>query len=170
MKKQPFIIALLLFTLGTITSSLAQNYERPTSKEQEANLNELNAGVAIFQAPTTNNLSLNGNSVFIDQLGSNNDITLFNEANSSRITIQQQGFNNNIFTEVIANSIEQQVLQIGNNHSYLDFTNTVGTHNISLTQEGQNQNLVVHGENSLSEGMSIQMQGQSQSIIIRNFN
>ena len=44
------------------------------------------------------------------------------------------------------------------------------SHTIEVNQRGNNQNLTLFGGNSISEKLKVSMQGQNQTIIVRNLN
>ena len=66
--------------------------------------------------------------------------------------------------------LKETVIQDGNNNTLLDFSPYKSNlRNATINQTGNNQNLTMFGTNALSEKIKVSMQGQNQSIIIRNF-
>jgi len=108
--------------------------------------------------------------VFITQVGDDNDVISTTKSFESSITILQNGTENNTFLNIDSKKIEQTVIQNGNNNNYLDYSPYESLErNATINQTGNNQNLTMYGNNTLSQNIRISMQGQGQSIIIRNF-
>ena len=128
-------------TFGAInTANTVSGFDTEASQENFL----LNQGVVSkTNLPTTNN------NVIIAQIGDDNSLISTTKSLNSTVTIVQNGNKN------------EAVLDYS-----LDKTNL---RNTTINQTGNNQNLTISGSNSLSEKMKVSMQGQNQSIIIRNF-
>jgi len=111
------------------------------------------------------------NSVFINQVGLDNQINVKIESISSTINLFQNGDNNNILLDVKSDRIEALVIQDGDNNRFLDFSSFGNEfHSAEVIQQGNDQNLTWFGGNSISEKIKINMLGDSKTIIVRNFN
>lgn len=126
----------------------------------------------ILNTPTEQQINTQENNVvFITQIGENNQLFSNTNASNSFITILQKGDLNNISLDISADTIKETIIQNGNNNSFLDYSNfNVKNHEINVLQNGNNQNLIWYGGNEISEKMKITMQGDSKTIIVRNFN
>ena len=150
---------LLAQTFGTTENNLS-SFDTQSSQENFL----LNQSVANLNATTANN------SIFIAQIGDNNDVVSITSAAESDINIIQNGNDNLTFLDVNSAKITETVIQNGNNNTVFDFSPfQTELKNTTINQTGNNQNLTMFGSNSLSDKIKISMQGQEQSIIIRNF-
>jgi hypothetical protein len=115
-------------------------------------------------------LTSDSNSIYLSQIGNNNNLVSTTTALESNIVIIQNGNQNNTILDLNGAKLKETVLQNGDNNTFLDYSlfKTM-ERNVEVNQTGDNQNLTMFGSNSLSEKMKISMQGQDQSIIIRNF-
>ncbi|WP_435579594.1 hypothetical protein [Gilvibacter sp.] len=164
MKKE---IRILLFMLVVSIGGIqAQTYadETNTAQQQEvlSQTQQQSTEVAIA--------AQSSNTVFIDQIGENNNVRIDNSALQSNFAITQIGQDNIVNLQLRADLINQQVVQRGTNHLVNDFSLNSRVHNLTIVQEGESQNFVFHGGNSITEDMKVSMQGQNQSIIVRSFN
>ncbi|MGJ8761599.1 MAG: hypothetical protein ACSHXA_13725 [Polaribacter sp.] len=143
------------------TSLKISSFNTQTSQENFL-LNQRNVG--------SENLTTDSNSVYVLQVGDNNNLRSNVKTLESNIVIVQKGDQNNAFLELNSVKLTETVVQIGNNNTFLDYNLLKSdVRNTEINQTGDNQNLTMHGSNSLSEKMKVSMQGQNQSIIIRNF-
>lgn len=158
----------MLLLVGT--TSYAQNYtDTETSINGFQNTNAENGFLSSQNAQMSQ--SANGSSVFINQVGSGNDIISRTESSSGAINYIQQGSNNSIFVNLKANQLDQTIVQRGTNHSVLNFNSAkLDFHKGEIIQEGNNQSLTWYGGNSISEKLKVKMEGNSQSVIVRSFN
>lgn len=116
------------------------------------------------------NVTTESNAVYVAQIGSNNTIRSATKSNESDVVIIQKGNQNTVHLDLSATKLKETVLQNGNNNTFLDYGLVKSElRNAAVNQTGGNQNLTILGSNSLSEKMKISMQGEDQSIIIRNF-
>ncbi|RMA57873.1 hypothetical protein [Ulvibacter antarcticus] len=160
--------SLMLFAF---TTSYSQTY---TDTPSETNSFQSNKAENNYLSTQNYQVQQNGtsrNSVFISQAGNNNSIVSKTSSNSSDINYFQRGNNNDVYVSLSADRIEQNVIQDGDNHSVLNFNNAkLDFHKGEIIQSGNSQNLVWYGDNSISENLKISMQGNGQSVIVRNFN
>ncbi len=170
MKNHLFISILLSLAIYlTSNVSIGQTYSLEIKKDIPIDLTQ----IAQKNPQTTNLLtnSLEDNTVFINQVGENNQVNSYTNASTSSIQVLQNGNQNKVYLDISADTIDELVIQNGNNNTLLDYsTFGVESHELQLIQNGNNQNLIWYGGNSISEKMKITMQGESKTIIVRNFN
>ena len=110
------------------------------------------------------------NSVFIQQIGSNNTSTAEIFSEQSTIALFQIGAQNTSYLTIAASKMEGAIVQTGINNAVFQI-NPGYTRNLNTVvyQQGYNQSLLLLGGNSLSDNMKIAMKGTSQTIVVRNF-
>ncbi|MDC8006195.1 hypothetical protein POV27_19235 [Aureisphaera galaxeae] len=163
-------LTILLIFAGVMAcgTALGQTYRTDNSEALLRSVErESVSSTAISQTSTQQAAS---SAIFIEQIGDDNRITANTDANSVSFNFLQRGDANNIYLNVKAEAINETVIQNGDRHSFVDFSSGSSVHNLQLIQDGNGQNLTLYGKNSISEEMKINMTGDSQSIIIRNFN
>lgn len=166
---------LFLFISFVIASvSFGQNYEENKNKLSiesfESEPSELNfISAKNFQVVPVKNIS-NCN-VFINQIGIDNEVLVKTQSINNDIVLNQNGTQNKIYLDVIADNVEESISQLGNYNYVLDYS-TLGAelHSLEVLQTGNNQSLTWFGGNSISENLKVNMQGESKTIIVRNFN
>lgn len=168
------VLVILFVSISNYTT--AQTYKNNTKdatlsgfKNKEAQQNFLlnQETIKTAEAYTVSN----ENAVFISQIGDNNKISSNTTSNSSDVNFFQVGNSNIATVNIKSDVIKESIFQLGNNHSVLDvnvFKNA--SHTIEVNQRGNNQNLTLFGGNSISEKLKVSMQGQNQTIIVRNYN
>ena len=162
-RKINLLIVLILTVFGGMQAQTYTDDEVSDQQQQVLLQNQRNT-------PEARATSANDNNVFIDQLGANNNLQINTTVDNSSFLIAQVGDNNIIDLQLRVDLVNQQIQQRGNNHLVSDFSTNTRLHNLTIVQDGANQNFVFHGGNSISEDMKITMQGQNQSIIVRSFN
>jgi len=156
-----FQLLILLFFSNII---FAQNSDDLLAKSNKEFLNKKNLNSAL----TNNNFS-SYNSVFIRQIGNNNDIVSNSQAINKNINLYQYGDENKIDLKIKAKKIDEIVIQRGFSNSFLDLNlNGNFSHKATAIQIGKNQNLLLAGNNSISQKMIVNMKGKGQTILIRN--
>ncbi|AUC77377.1 hypothetical protein [Olleya sp. Bg11-27] len=124
----------------------------------------------LSQGAATVNLTTTNKSIFIAQIGDGNDLISNSKSLESTIVIVQNGDENLAVLDLNSEKIQETVIQHGDNNTFLDYSPFKSdVRNATINQTGDNQNLTMFGTNALSEKIKISMQGQDQSIIIRNF-
>lgn len=120
----------------------------------------------------SNQLNVVNRGVYINQIGNNNTSTVQTESQISDVELVQLGNSNTIDLNIKATAVDYTVLQQGNNNLLLEYNlfNNKQLIERSVEQNGNNQNLVIHGTNSIVDKMKIKMSEGSQSLIIRNTN
>ncbi|MBX2827282.1 MAG: hypothetical protein KTR22_03935 [Flavobacteriaceae bacterium] len=161
-------LTILVFFAGVMACGtvLGQTYRTDNS---EAQLNSVKRE-SVSTAAITQSQQGTSSGIFIDQIGDNNRITANARSNDVSFNLLQKGDSNNIYLNVEAQAINETVVQSGNRHSFVDFSSGSTVHNLQLIQNGNGQNLTMYGKNSISDEMKINMTGESQTVIIRNFN
>jgi len=110
------------------------------------------------------------NSVFIQQVGTNNTVLSNTIAESSDIKIFQNGDENIVEINESAKEIEKLITQNGNNNLIIDFSlNPDISTNLELLQEGSNLIFERYGSNELSKNLKFKMTGEARTIIVRSF-
>ena len=157
-----FQLLILLFFSNII---FAQNSDDLLAKSNKEFLNKKNLNSVI----TNNNNFSSYNSVFIRQIGNNNDIVSNSQAINKNINLYQYGDENKIDLKIKAKKIDEIVIQRGFSNSFLDLNlNGNFSHKTTAIQIGKNQNLILAGNNSISQKMTVNMKGKGQTILIRN--
>ncbi|MEO9894671.1 hypothetical protein [Aurantibacter sp.] len=111
------------------------------------------------------------NSVYIQQIGSNNSSLVQSKSDYSTISLVQNGNANNADIDVAAKTFSTNVLQNGNNNFLLEYGNSPSLNlERNIIQNGNEQNVVIFGSNSLTDKIQLNLQGNAKSITIRNFN
>ena len=167
-------IILLLFT---VIGLQAQTYNSGDSNTDLEGFQNTPAEISLlagqnpqtlFRSPAT---ATQGNTVFINQIGANNQAVVNTQSNSSEINVVQNGAGNDVLLALSADRIEETVLQNGDNNGYLHVNPfRLNYQGAEIIQSGNNQNIEWFGGNTLSERLKITMQGESQSLIVRNYN
>lgn len=74
------------------------------------------------------------------------------------------------YNQVAIESQQMQVNQAGNyQHLYYTETSKLESSNMNVNMEGANNYIEIYGNNSIMENMSINVQGNDRSVIIRNY-
>ena len=163
-----FLILILGNNLSaqTFGSATTENNISGLSSQTSTDNFLLNQGTVF----ATNSVTSNLNSIYISQIGDSNTAISDTKSLESDIVIAQNGSDNKAYLEVNSSNLAETIIQNGDNNSILDFSiYNAKVRNTTINQTGNNQNLSMSGANSLSEKMKISMQGQDQTIIIRNF-
>jgi hypothetical protein len=171
MKVFKTLMVLFIFTMSS--TCLAQNVveeSRPLNLIKEIGIENMQSNFSINPVQMGNILS-HTNNIYINQVGSNNIITVNTVIESSSIDLVQNGKNNIMRLSFSAKTAADIIHQQGDNH-YLAAFGKAPSLNLQRTvnQSGYGQNLTIHGSNSLSEKMQLNMKGSASTIIIRNFN
>lgn len=155
------IVVAQTFKTMNNTSSKISSFDTQSSQENFL----LNQGNAIYE-----NVTSDSNSIYVTQIGDNNNLGSTTKSLESNIVIIQDGNQNTTFLDLNSSKLTESVVQKGENNTFLDYSMFKSTiRNVEINQTGGNQTLTMFGSNSLSEKMKVSMQGQNQSIIIRNY-
>ncbi|MEX0996501.1 MAG: hypothetical protein WDZ45_05605 [Flavobacteriaceae bacterium] len=148
------------------------------SESQQAEIESFQSKASAFsfissqnQQTARSNQVTEGSSVFINQVGENNDAQVSVNATNSFVNLLQNGFSNLTLLDLTALDITQNITQNGENNRLYNFSNNPSAiQNMEIIQSGINQDITIFGSNSLSENIKINMQGNDRSLIVRNFN
>lgn len=158
----------MLMTVDAQTFSVQQESEIESFQSKASALSFISSQ---NQQAVRSNQAATGSSVFINQIGSNNDAQVKVNATNSFVNLLQNGFSNLTLLDLTALNISQNITQNGENNRLYNFSNNPASiQNMELLQNGINQDITIFGSNSLSENIKITMQGSDRSLIVRNFN
>lgn len=122
------------------------------------------------QAPAPSDLLIANNGVFINQVGNDNAALVAIRSQVSDVNLLQAGDLNKMRLNLQADFVDYQALQLGTNNLLLEYP-SLGNKTLLqrvVEQYGDNQSLIIHGQNSIIDKMRIRMEAGSQSLIIRN--
>lgn len=110
-------------------------------------------------------------SVYITQVGTNNKVQTISNSFESSVVVSQYGMDNRADLNVNGLSVYENILQVGYRNSITDYSSTALHKNTEIIQNGNHQNLYIHGRNSITENMKITMTGGGfgQEVIITSF-
>ena len=140
--------------------------------ENDVNTNTPQLNYFIQQSNETSTVNVNNTGVFIHQIGDGNTSSVTTQSQVSDVQVNQLGNANTVDLNLSADVIDYSITQKGNNNLLLEYSTQNGKQLLERTilQNGNNQNIVIHGRNSIVDKMKITMNQGSQSIIIRNTN
>tara|TARA_R100000655_G_scaffold96027_1_gene138295 strand:- start:209 stop:724 length:516 start_codon:yes stop_codon:yes gene_type:complete len=117
------------------------------------------------------NNEINGNSVFLSQIGELNEVNIFTNTRSSEIKISQNGDFNKTDLNYTANTVVTELVQFGNYNLIQDFVNDPREDiSLDLIQDGDYLNFQREGVNELTKSLKFRQTEASPSIIIRSYN
>ena len=168
---------LFIVLLSLAYSITAQTYSDDSDTVENADLVENNtiATTAALQSFGINNQknnrssSLQGNTIFLQQIGALNSTDIFITSKASELTINQNGSENNVTLGYNVKTAIVDISQEGFRNVAFDFVNDP-TANISLelTQTGDNLFFQREGTNSIIESLQFNQTVASPSIIVKN--
>ncbi|MBT0608277.1 curlin repeat-containing protein [Aequorivita echinoideorum] len=174
MKNKIFFSIVLFFIC---LNMVGQTYKNGDANAEFESFENKSAEIKFLAEQNSQNVQRNSisgeanNSVFINQIGTNNQAIVNTQTNSSDINIAQNGVNNEVFLNVSGERIEETIVQNGNSNRYFHVNPfRVNYQATQILQNGNNQNIEWFGGNSISERLKISMQGESKSMIIRSYN
>jgi len=169
MKQLKFIITFLCMVVLLNPEAFSQN--TVDNRQNSDLIEQLGPQNYIFNFQVAQ-VPLNGtNSIYVEQIGSQNQLEVRSRTDTGNINLIQNGSNNITRIDVTTLSISDNIQQFGGNHFFAEYTNTPNLNmQRTINQTGNGQNLMIHGNNSLSDKMRLSMAGNSNTIIIRNFN
>lgn len=111
------------------------------------------------------------NAIAVLQIGQYNTVTTTVQAQTSTLSYNQQGSYNDVDIVATGKDINHRIYQYGDHNSLDTFTlNPTSQQSLELIQRGNNQDVSIFGENSMSKDMKITLEGNDKTLIIRNFN
>lgn len=164
-----FAIVISVFSFEKVHAQNTENAEGTLVESQERfiTLSQLQNNAA--EQVARENLAGN-NAVFIQQIGSDNQVFSNITAQSSDIRIIQNGDQNLIDINENSSEIQKLITQNGNNNTIIDFSfNPNATTNLDIIQEGNNILFERFGSNELSNSLQFRITGNNRTVIVRGF-
>nr|MUH42503.1 hypothetical protein [Zobellia laminariae] len=111
------------------------------------------------------------NSAYIYQIGVNNESLVKVNGANNNVSLLQNGNSNRADIQLSSKTLDYNTVQNGNGNILLEYGNAPNL-NLQRTifQNGDNQNVVIFGSNSLTKNMVLNVQGNLETVTIRNFN
>jgi len=131
---------------------------------------EIFAGLGFDTTPNPRSQTIQGNSVFVQQIGELNSAAILTNTQASEINLLQQGNSNLTVLDYNALTAITIVSQLGDFNLVTDFINNP-TENVSLDliQQGDNLTFERFGSNSITRSLRFIQTEASPTIIIRSF-
>ncbi|CAM3446850.1 hypothetical protein [Aequorivita lipolytica] len=131
---------------------------------------EMLANLGIVGTPNPRNATVEGNSIFIRQIGDFNTASIRTATNASEINLFQNGNSNDTQLDYLANTAIADLVQNGNNNRIKDFVNAPNEDiSLDLTQNGNNLNFERNGVNELTKSLRFKQTEASPTIIVRSY-
>jgi len=168
-------IQLIGALLLIVQVSYGQTYNETTSNEETVISNvELSksvfAGLGIGTGTNPRNATIEGNSVFLTQIGGYNTSSIKSATKSSEINVLQNGNRNDVNITYIANTAIADLVQNGNNNQIIDFVIDENADiSLDLIQDGDNLKFVREGVNSLTKSLKFKQTEASPVLIIKSY-
>lgn len=163
------LLSIFVF-LMIATVSMAQSYSNDKKPIADNSLSSSNAQMNIIQSGTFNartSTPIVGNSVFIEQVGFRNLGLVVVASSDSKINLFQDGYKNKSVILLRADIIRENVQQIGNQNLFLDYSlHGAQSHTVNLKQDGNYNEVISVGRNSLSENLQLNQTGVGKSAFI----
>lgn len=160
--KAKFLLSGLIFFLFLCT---AWSQERSDFEVVSLKQNYLNAA-----ASKQNVLKhSSGSQVYIQQVGVGNYAHAQVKSEQAFVDYRQEGNYNYISFDMQTPSVENVVHQRGNSNRAFGFMTGDVQSNLHLSQTGNNQHFEQFGSNSIGDKMQLKMSGNTNAVIVRNF-
>src|SRR5690606_3571763 len=131
---------------------------------------EMMTNLGIIAASNPKNATVQGNSIYIQQIGSNNTAQIQTRTNASEINLVQDGDYNDTNLDYTANTAVADLIQNGNNNRIKDFANNPNADiSLDLIQDGDYLNFERDGVNELTKSLKFRQTQASPTIIIRSY-
>lgn len=131
---------------------------------------ELLANLGIVTTPNAKNTLIEGNSVYVRQIGDFNTARIATNTNASEINLLQNGNNNDTNLDYTANTAVADLIQNGNSNRIRDFVNNPNADiSLDLVQDGSYLNFEREGVNELTKSLKFRQTEASPTIIVRSF-
>lgn len=175
LKSLVFIILIICFS----QVCFSQNYSEDEDLDNETTITELNGedvSPDFFNTffDTNPNPKLNtvqGNSVFLRQIGDSNITFAAVKSNASEVNINQNGNENDVKLVYDVDKVVTDVNQNGNRNRVTDFVIKPGAEiSLDVTQNGDNLKFERFGSNEISKNIKFTQTAASPTIIIRSFD
>lgn len=126
--------------------------------------------LGINNAPNPRNQQIQGNTVFLTQIGELNRAAIITDTEASEINLTQNGDEN--FTALVyrAKTAVSDLVQNGDSNRIIDFVYSPGADiSLDLTQDGDNLYFERFGTNRLTESLKFRQTQAAPTVIIRSF-
>lgn len=176
-EKKIIIVFFLVFSLGFSNLCLSQTYNKDEEETQtNTEINGTSISPEVFASFGFDNsvnprsATLQGNSVFITQIGQTNNAAIFTETNASEINLLQNGDFNNVNLAYSTNTAIADLEQNGNENTIIDFVNEPEADvSLDLKQNGNGLNFERNGVNSITKSLKFTQTEASPTLIIRSY-
>ena len=146
-----------------------QTYKPEENANVEKISPEMLANLGIMTTPNPKNALIEGNSVYVRQIGDFNTTRIFTNTNASEINLLQNGDYNDTNLDYTANTAVADLIQNGNNNRIRDFVNNPNADiSLDLTQNGSYLNFEREGVNELTKSLKFRQTEASPTIIVRS--
>ena len=171
-----FVFSIPFLTLGCIlcpgSLSSQQNDEDLRFLNREVGINQIQSQEGLSVLLSSRATSVDAG-VLITQIGTFNQNSVQTQAENSEINLSQFGNLNMMALELRARNIVYSANQTGNNNRLIEFNSGFLAKELiqrEILQFGNDQDIIIHGNNSISDKLRIRMEKSGQSLIIRNSN
>lgn len=161
--------------LGFVLS--AQTYNNEEDTQEEIVIEVTNATPMLFEAlgiinqANPRSATLQGNNLFLRQVGEFNVANITTATEASDINVDQEGDNNNVTLAYRTRTAIADIRQLGDENIVLDFVDRPGSDaSIDLQQTGNGLRFVREGTNSITESLKFRQTEAAPTIIVRSFN
>ncbi|KJJ38289.1 hypothetical protein [Aequorivita vladivostokensis] len=128
------------------------------------------ANLGIISTPNPKNALIEGNSVYVRQIGDFNTTRIVTRTNASEINLLQNGDYNDTNLDYTANTAVAELVQNGNNNKIKDFVNNPNADiSLDLVQDGDYLNFERDGVNELTKSLKFRQSEASPTVIVRSF-
>lgn len=172
-------IVSLLLAVGMVQLAVAQTYSGDKKNTNGDNIvlqgQDVNpamlASLGLLTAANPKNATLQGNSVFLRQVGDYNTASIFTNTSASEINLTQNGNSNDAQLNYTANTAVADLVQNGDFNKIKDYVNLPGADiSLDLTQNGDGLNFQRQGVNDLTKSLKFRQTEGTPSLIIRSTN
>jgi len=172
-------IIVLLILLMSVHLGWSQTYsddDDDESTEASTTVNGQEFSQAQFSSffDTTPNEALqtiNNNSIFLEQVGSNNRSTVRVASRASDINVSQNGLRNNVDLTYRVDAVVTTLGQNGNDNRISDYVIDPNAQvSLELQQNGNNLTFDKFGTNNITKNIKFTQTEASPTVIIRSFN
>lgn len=171
------IVPIIVVALLAIPTAWSQTYKNDNGTENgkekiqgEKLSPELLANMGINTSPNPKNATVEGNSVYVRQIGGYNIAQIQSRTAASDINLTQNGDYNDAYLDYTANTVVADIVQNGNSNRIRDFVNNPGADiSLDLIQEGNSLNFEREGVNELTKSLKFRQTEASPSLIIRSY-
>ena len=166
-----FLIALFSFQLSIAQTYTNYEVDDRVRAENENIARSIFANFGVDNSANSRNSTIDGNSVFLKQIGELNTLSVVTSTVASNINVMQNGNGNDVTLKYKANTAIADLVQNGNDNRISDFVSN-GNIDISLDliQKGNGLIFERDGANYLTRSLKLIQTEASPKLIIRSFN